>query len=330
MRLETSPFFRQLAELLHFLKAARMASTDNPAFQALELRIKTILPEQYQDSYDEVQPVSMGSASLKYGTDGKVAWDQMWDTFCDLAMAGGPPHKGSLLEPGSAAEISAQRDRYQVVIGEICRGIRMVAELDADEATTPGWIGVGCESPTMAEWLVRAIVMENVSARCEGSTLYLPAAPGFQIGKEIKNVVTVIAKTCHYWLDHMWTSQEQKIASLFAQMAVESPLIQPVVGDFDVQEQGHQRHISGLADSIFRATGLRRSHHQYAGWLGLECPTVRSAIWMVRALVASNVLSRREGTVMFVPVNQGSDPTGGAVARLVATVHRFAVERSIL
>ena len=31
---------------------------------------------------------------------------------------------------------------------------------------------------------------------------------------------------------------------------------------------------------------------------------------MMRALVASNVLSRREGTTLFVPVNSVTDPTG--------------------
>ena len=59
--------------------------------ETLEARIKTILPPQYQDCYEDVQPVSMGSAGLKYGPDGKVAWNEIWGSFCDLAMAGGPP-----------------------------------------------------------------------------------------------------------------------------------------------------------------------------------------------------------------------------------------------
>ena len=85
--------------------------------EELEVRLKTILPEQYQDCYEDVQPVSMGSATLKYGSDGKVAWDDIWETFCDLAMAGGPPHKGALLEPGSQAAIDAQPDGYREVVG---------------------------------------------------------------------------------------------------------------------------------------------------------------------------------------------------------------------
>ena len=74
-------------------------------------------------------PISMGSAALKYDADGQVAWDQIWGSFCDLAMAGGPPHKGTLLEPGTEAEIDAQFGRYDEVGEEICRGISMVTGL---------------------------------------------------------------------------------------------------------------------------------------------------------------------------------------------------------
>jgi sirohydrochlorin cobaltochelatase len=33
--------------------------------------------------------------------------------------------------------------------------------------------------------------------------LFLPAAPSFTLDKEIKNVVTVVAKTHHYWTEHL-------------------------------------------------------------------------------------------------------------------------------
>jgi hypothetical protein len=85
-----------------------------------------------------------------------------------------------------------------------------------------------------------------------------------------------------------------------------------------------------MAETIHHATGLRASNHQYAGWLGVQCPDVRAAIWMMRALVASNVLSRREGTILFVPVNPVSDPHGETVVRLVGRIHGFAAAREIL
>jgi sirohydrochlorin cobaltochelatase len=55
----------------------------------------------------------------------------------------------------------------------------------------------------MALWLLRAIVVENVSVRREGTVLFLPAGPAFRLNQEIKNVITVAAKTYHYWAEHL-------------------------------------------------------------------------------------------------------------------------------
>src|ERR1700733_13783144 len=106
-----------------------MSLEDPATLDALEAKLRTILPGQYQDCYEDVQPGAMGTASLKYGNDGKVAWNDIWQTFCDLAMAGGPPHKGMLLEPGPRADIEAQPDLNREVVAEIRRGITMVTGL---------------------------------------------------------------------------------------------------------------------------------------------------------------------------------------------------------
>jgi sirohydrochlorin cobaltochelatase len=294
--------------------------------ETLDARIKTLLPEEYRDSYEAVQPVSMGSAGLKYDADGQVAWDQMWGSFCDLAMAGGPPHKGMLLGPGTENEIDANYSRYDEVVEEICRGIRLVTGLRSYMSPTPGWVCITCLGDGMAGWLLRAIVMENVAARRRGAVLELPAAPHFRLEKEIKNVITVIAKTCHYWLGHMPRDHQQAIAELFVTMAGESPLIEPDLSSPGAADDGRGLAAS-VAKLIQRDTGLRSSTHRYAGWLGIECTTVRSAVWMMRALVATNVLSRREGTVLFVPLNAVTDPRGTIVARAVEHVHRCASAR---
>jgi sirohydrochlorin cobaltochelatase len=55
----------------------------------------------------------------------------------------------------------------------------------------------------MAIWLMRAIVVENVMVRREGSVLFLPAGSRFTLEDEIKNVVTAVAKTHHYWTEHV-------------------------------------------------------------------------------------------------------------------------------
>jgi hypothetical protein len=293
----------------------------------LDSRLKTLLPETYQDSYESLEPKPMRSAGLTYDADGQVAWDQIWGSFCDLAMAGGPPHKGTLLEPGTQAAIDEQFDRYDEVADEICRGIRMVTGLRAYAAPDPGWVCVTCHGDAMAGWLVRAIVMENVAARRRGAILELPAAPHFRLEKEIKNVITVVAKTCHYWLGHIPADQQRAIGDLFNTMASESPLIEPDPGGAGSRRSRELG--STIAAQIERRSGLRESPQRSAGWLGLECPSVRFAVWMMRALVAANVLSRREGTVLFVPVNPVTDPRGTIVAGAVERMYQCASARGI-
>lgn len=269
------------------------------ALDQLDARLRILLPEQYQESYESVQPVSMGSAGLKFAPDGSVAWDEIWQTFCDLAMAGGPPHKGALLGPGSAGEIAANRQQYDAAVEEICRGIWMAADLPAQPDTHPGWVRVQCHSATMADWLTRAIVMENVAARSSGVMLFLPAAPHFRIEKEIKNVITVIAKTAHYWMGHMSRSQKTLIADLFQTMTIESPLIEPAIDG-------------------------------WANWRGVACPSEGAAVWMMRALAAFNVVARRERTTLLLPINDEQDPDGTIVAAAMARVQQLAELRGVL
>jgi sirohydrochlorin cobaltochelatase len=307
-----------------------MGSEERRAFESLELRIRTILPEEYQDSYEDVAPVSMGSAALKYGRDGKVAWHDTWDSFCDLAMAGGPPHKGKLLMAASEQEIDAEPERYQQVVEEICRGIEMVAFLPAERAATPGWVRVECQTAVTAGWLARAIVMENVSARCEGTTLELPAGPAYRIDKEIKNVITAVAKTGHYWLDHTGPAQQRIIGDLFSTIAAESPLIQPALVGHGFSHDADQQLRQSMGDRIREATGLNPWPAQCDGWLGMVCPSVRAAICMMRGMVVSNVFARREDTVLFVPVNPVTDPSGDTVVQAICRVHGFARVRSVL
>ena len=298
--------------------------SDEPQLAALDLRLRTLLPEVYQGSYDDLQPVPMRSAGLKYAADGRVAWDEMWGSFCDLAMAGGPPHKGALLGPGRESDIDADFDAYDDAAEEICRGIRLVTGLRAYVSPNPGWIRVSCQGDAMAGWLLRAIVTENVAARRQGAMLDLPAAPQFRLDKEIKNVITVTAKTCHYWVGHVPRAQQQAIGELLLRMDAETTLLEPALWSGDPVDPDAA---AALAGAIERKTGLRRGGGTSAGWLGVECDSVRAAVWMMRALVASNVLARREGTGLFVPVNPTSDPGGHRVAATLARVCRFAPAR---
>jgi hypothetical protein len=160
-----------------------------------------LLPPRYQNAC-ALSAVPMGTAPLLYTDSGQVAWDRLWTDFCDLALAGGPPHRGSLLEPVTPDEVEADREGYERVVGEIERGLRLVTGLTSVQSARAGWVGLACSDEEMALWLLRAIVVENVCVRREGAVLFLPAGPDFTLEKEIKNIITAVAKTHHYWVEH--------------------------------------------------------------------------------------------------------------------------------
>lgn len=161
----------------------------------------SFLPPRYQNQVPS--PAPMGAAALKYDAAGNAAWDEIWTDFCDLALAGGPPHRGRLLEPGDQAAIGGDPEAFERVLRELERGIRMVTGLEVLRPDAPGWIGMVCDSEEMAIWLLRAILVENISARREGRTLFLPAGAHFRLEQETKSVITVVAKTNHYWQEHL-------------------------------------------------------------------------------------------------------------------------------
>lgn len=299
-------------------------------YELLEARLKTLLPEEYQDSYEDVQPVSMGSAGLKFGPDGRVAWNDIWGSFCDLAMAGGPPHRGSLLEPATRADIDSDPGRYRQVVDELCRGVEMVTGLAAEQSRISGWIHVDCPNTAMAGWLVRAINMENVSAHVDGMVLHLPAGPHFRLEKEIKNVITSIAKTCHYWVGHTSVAQHRAIAGLFQVMASESPLIQTPFSIRNTRTIAFEKLRDTVAAKIHSQTGLQARAREYHGWLGIDCLNVRAAIWMMRVVVASNALCRHESNVIYVPVNPSTDPHGDRIVALFTRVHHMARAQRVI
>ena len=185
------------------LRVLRGAHThDIGRLDGLEERMSAMLPPRYRGPSVTVNSAPMGAAPLKRGPDGTVAWDEMWQGFCELALAGGPSHRGTLLEAVPREEALADPARYAEVLKELERGIRLVTGLDVVDGPA-GWIGVVCRSEEMAIWLMRAIVVENVMARREGAILYLPASPRFTLSGEIRNLVTAVAKTHHYWSQHV-------------------------------------------------------------------------------------------------------------------------------
>ncbi|HEY0970265.1 MAG TPA: CbiX/SirB N-terminal domain-containing protein [Gemmatimonadales bacterium] len=160
-----------------------------------------LLPPRYRGGR-AASAVPMRSAPLRYDDEGRVAWNEVWQSFCDLALAGGPPHRGTLLEPAVGEEVRADPEGYARVVAEIARGLSLITRLPVVTDAAPGWVGLVCPDDEMAVWLLRAITVENVCVRREGATLFLPAGPRYRVEKEIKNVITAVAKTHHYWTEH--------------------------------------------------------------------------------------------------------------------------------
>lgn len=151
----------------------------------------------------------MAAAPMKYLPDGTVDWGNMWDTFCVLARDGGPPHRGTLLvgDPHGA-----DTPAYRAAAAEIVRGIGLVSALDAAPAA-PGWIAVRCASPGMARWLAESIQQENVDAQSDGALLLVPCAAHYTLKGEIKNVITAVAKTTHFWREHLPPDVKRALAA---------------------------------------------------------------------------------------------------------------------
>lgn len=146
----------------------------------------------------------MSAAEFVYREDGRPDWAAMWSGFCELALYGGPPHRGTDTAL-RAAPLDDWEPRGSEMIAEMRRGIYETTGLFAEPAN-PGWLAVSCSSNRMAAWLCACIILENVDAACDGEMLLVPAAPDFALKNEVKSVITVLAKTHHYWQAHIAAS----------------------------------------------------------------------------------------------------------------------------
>ncbi len=142
----------------------------------------------------------MSAAPFVWRSDGRPDWGAMWSSFCELALFGGPPHRGSESALAGGARGDAAPDPSGAV-EEIRRGIWETTGLYSEPAA-PGWLAVTCESPRMAAWLCATIILENVEARCDEERLLVPADSSFALEDQVKSVITVVAKTHHYWSAH--------------------------------------------------------------------------------------------------------------------------------
>jgi hypothetical protein len=210
--------------------AARAACDDAAATLAQRAGMPVTLAAVPIETLDAVQPVvrrgpgqirdldpplvsspgdAMASAPFVWRRDGRPDWGAMWTTFCDLALHGGPPQRGEL--QALRGPSTGDRDAMSApeISAELRRGIEETTGL-ATEPAEPGWIAIACASARMAAWLCATIILENVDARVEGTRLLVPAGPGFVLEDQVKSVITVVAKTHHYWREHLESARETR------------------------------------------------------------------------------------------------------------------------
>ena len=207
--------------------------------------LRPILPPRYQGNATVNSAPMDGAADLVYDDQGQVVWDDIWGAFCDLAIAGGPPHRGALLEAPQRDEVQANPAAYENVLDELARGLKQITGWPIVRDAAPGWIGLVCPDEDATVWILRAVLAENVTARREGITLFLPAGPAFRLKYEIKNVITAVAKTHHYWTEHMAALGGEIDTFTTSPPPTEpaEPAEPPVVGnDPSVVERGKRRY----------------------------------------------------------------------------------------
>jgi len=170
----------------------------------IDRRFSPILPIVPSPAMSGASAPAMGQAPFVYAANGRPHWSGMWESFCELALFGGPPHRGpgSALRADAGARPRAKPGRAAFdAVAEIRRGIEETTGLPTAPAE-PGWLAVTCESARMAAWLCATIILENVDARARDETLLVPASARYRLEDEVKSVITVVAKTHHYWLAH--------------------------------------------------------------------------------------------------------------------------------
>jgi hypothetical protein len=160
-----------------------------------EVRGREYAPRARPDSAQ-----AMSSAPFVWRSDGRPDWAHMWTTFCELALYGGPPQREPANALRAAGEAAAASDGE--MLAEMRRGIWETTGLYT-EAGPAGWLAVTCDSPTMAAWMCATIILENIAARVEDDRLLVPAGPGYRLTDEVKSIITVVAKTHHYWQAHI-------------------------------------------------------------------------------------------------------------------------------
>lgn len=157
------------------------------------------------EQQDKAKP--MAAAPIVYDDSGKVAWDKMWDSYCNLAKEGGPSHRGKDQSIIKKSHITPETEEYRAAMNEALRGVGLIVPYKLSE-DNDGWITLELETSNKAKWFNEVINEENVEAKQNGKTILLPINDDFDVTHDVKSIITVVGKAHHYWKIHRsWFSK---------------------------------------------------------------------------------------------------------------------------
>ena len=232
-------------------------------------------PRMYQDSYEDVQPVSMGSAGLKYGArrhrwrgtrsgerSATWRWPAARRTRARCSNRAPRRHRRAARPlRGGRRKRSAAASRWRPI--STARPVAR-ARLGARDLSQRRRWPAGCCARSSWRTSPR-------SARGRRSTF--PPRRTFGSRKRSRTSSPSSPRPATTGLGHMPCAQQRAIADLFATMAEESPLVEPALASDDGAEPSARRTV---APAWLRSIARHRAApapHRYAGWLGVECPT---------------------------------------------------------
>jgi sirohydrochlorin cobaltochelatase len=63
----------------------------------------------------------------------------------------------------------------------------------------------------------------------------------------------------------------------------------------------YQCVVEAIEAGVKKQTALQPVPSLYLGWIGVQCPELAMAVWLMRAVIVENILVRREENVLYLP-----------------------------
>ena len=120
-----------------------------------------------------------------------------------------------------------------------------------------------------------------------------------------------LAKAYHYWDGHLTAAQQSLAGDGVWEAATPA--------EAAASPSEYEAAVGEVENSLLQA-GLPTSPRRYVGWVGVETGREEDAVWLLRAILVEQVLARREGTVLYLPV--GATPNSDQAARVALAFRR--------